>query len=200
MSGAVRILLKEIVVERTEREPFFGVILEQLEIFVRRPQSYLGKIQYVLAEKHITEKQLQNAHAGDVISTLEELQEIELRTARLTSLETDIAEKTLTIAEKTAEKENTKATTKTMNTNGAPENETCETNAARINAAIDGAGRALAWLKQQKKGVADHISLSAVPGVAQVRAHASKVATAGTTPVGCEFSGTAKPSQVPVSP
>ena len=40
MAGAVRIR-------------HFGVMLGQLEILVRRPQSYLAKIQDVLAEKHI---------------------------------------------------------------------------------------------------------------------------------------------------
>ena len=54
MAGAVRTSQKEVVVERTERERHCGVILEQLEILVRRPQSYLGKIQDVLAEKHTT--------------------------------------------------------------------------------------------------------------------------------------------------
>ena len=50
MAGAVRILQKEIVVERMERELHFGLILEQLESLARRPQSYLGKIHDVLAE------------------------------------------------------------------------------------------------------------------------------------------------------
>ena len=64
---------------------------------------------------------------------------------------------TPTFAERTAEKENTKATITTMNTIRTAENETYETNATSINAAIGATGRALAWLKQQKKGGADHI-------------------------------------------
>ena len=65
-----------------------------------------------------------NEKQGDVIYTSEEFQEIELLTARLTSLETEIAEMTLIFAEKTTEKENTNPTITTMNTNRAAENET----------------------------------------------------------------------------
>ena len=56
LAGAVHALpkqvyeLKELLVERTERER----------------QSYLGKILDEMAEKYITQEQLKNAHAGDL--------------------------------------------------------------------------------------------------------------------------------------
>ena len=87
-----------------------------------RDMLYNASSEYQVVSHMVSEcqsvHQKTNEKLGDFTSSLEELQEIELLTARLTSLETAIAEKTLTFAEKTTEKDNTKATT-AMNTNRA---------------------------------------------------------------------------------
>ena len=119
--------------------------------------------------------------ADDKLYSIEKYtKEIELLTAQIGALDSEIAEKLLVLQGKTTDKENTKSTIATMIANRAIEHETFSKNLDDINAAIDAVGRALAWLKQQKKGVADHISLSAVPGLAQVRARASKLASVGS--------------------